>query len=176
MAKINIFVLLLLFTSIFTQSCNEKRTIYSFNSFTNDKYNMVISGSGVPIEFYFKEGIIRINFPDKEWNNSISIVLSETEKNNITDLLFNLDLLKPNGEAYIIGKNTVMPPNNDLITIFKNQKIISVFHVSRNYESEDFFPSNSEKNVVKFRDFLVDFLSKKNEFILLEQKRKKGSY
>lgn len=169
MVKIISFSLLL----IIFQSCKHDKEKYSYNYFIKNGYNLIVSGSGVPIEFNLKQGTIKINFNDNQWNKPCAIKLSEYEKNYLANLLFQRGLLAPKGESHFTGKNLTSPSNEDIIVIYKNGKIISRYYVNRNFESEDFFPSYEERNMVEVRDLIVSFLLKKNEYILLNKKRQK---
>jgi hypothetical protein len=169
MAKI---IFYLSFLCLFIQSCNNKEKTYSYNSFIKDGYNMIISGSGVSIDFNLKQGKIKINYHDSKWNQTDSIKLSELEKNYLSNLLFESDMLRPRGESYFAGEFMTNPSNDDKIIILKDNKTISTFYINRNFKSRDFFPSREETKIIEFRDKSIDILRKNKDYILMEVKRK----
>jgi len=99
--------------------------------------------------------------------------LKKSEKNTLVNLLYNNGFLKRKGEYTLIGKNLISPPNDDKISVYKNGKLISTYLINRNFESESFFPSSEEKEIVEFREYIINLLSIKKEYILMNKRARK---
>lgn len=166
MAKIAIIIISILFF----QSCIESKE-YFYDDFVRDKYNITISGSIFSIEYDLNSNIIRSNLISEKLLDTL--VLEKSEKNTLVHLLCNNGFLKRKGEYRLIGKNLISPPNDDKISIYQNGKLISTYLINRNFESENFFPSSEEKKIVEFREYVINLLSTKNEYIMMNKKTRK---
>jgi hypothetical protein len=145
-----------------------KEKKYTYQSFLKEGYNVVMTGP-LYLELNLKKSSLKSLLNDKEISDEI-IFISDEEKSEISNLLFENNLLKPKGEIRIIGKHLTMPPDDDKILIYKESKLISTFYVNRNFESEYFFPLNDEKSITEVRDFLMKMLSKENKYLRMKEK------
>jgi|GEM_PF-6439711 len=166
MAKIVITTIFILFF----QSCIENKK-YSYNEFISEKYNVIISGSIFSIEYDLNSNTINSNLISQKLIDTL--ILKKSEKNTLVNLLYNNGFLKRKGEYTLIGKNLISPPNDDKISVYKNGKLISTYLINRNFESESFFPSSEEKEIVEFREYIINLLSIKKEYILMNKRARK---
>lgn len=145
-------VLLIFFLNI---SCSEK---YKYD-LKKDDLNFVFDKH---IKIHFKQGNIKIDYLEFKFQDTI--VFSKKEKLNILECFAKTNIYDQNNEFWYMDENSVMPPFNDEIIFFQNNKIKSKFFINFNYDIDTFQLSSEEVKVVEFKNFIKKIVVNKNSY------------
>jgi len=152
MDKIIMFIVLLVcFSCTNKEKFDEKKTIIIYNEINGRIKINPISGE------------LKINFLDMNYTDTINI--SKKEKEIIMYSFERNKIIQEKGESWCLDENNlIMPPSNNTIQIFENNKIKSTFIISTSLDINKIKLCDRRYRIVNFRDNIKELIENKEEF------------
>ncbi|WP_254411117.1 hypothetical protein [Dyadobacter diqingensis] len=164
MAKMIFFIL----SSIFIYSCRSDPNNKTYSDFIADDFNLVFGELYLNAEYNLRSDSLKARHTaDVFYKDTMS--LSQMEKETIAaffykNKIYNNPIYENTEWINIMGRNFTSPNFDDVIRIYRQNKLIVTINVNKDYESEGLFPNKEEMEVVEFRDVVWNILRKQNKY------------